>query len=367
MAIEFRCPNCSALLRTPDESAGKKAKCPQCGTIAEISAGSQAPAGAIVPPVPLGEALPSAPSAVPSDNPFGDQARHAAPRESAFESANPYASPPLHDSAFGGAAFEPGRLEATRIQFEELFRRTWQIFSPNFGPCALVGLVMIGFLIGFQVLSMAMGFAAQASGEPVFLVAFQFLNQVFSLLLQTWLNMGIAYVGIQLVRTGRVQVSDFFAIGPYYLRGLGMTFLVALIVFGAVVVCLLPALGILFAQGGPNGIQANPVPIIIAAVLGGLTAIVIATWIMLRAYLGYPFILDRNAGALEALRLSDTYMSGNKLVMFAVLLIVGLVSGMFTCVTCYIGIIFVYPYGGVLTAVAYLTATGQFRAEPKGL
>lgn len=363
MAIEFRCPNCSALLRTPDESVGKKAKCPQCGTIADIPARSEPATGAVAPPMPFGEALPSA---MPSDNPFGDRAGHAAPPHGAFEAANPYASPPLDEAIFGGTASGRGPLQATRIQFEELFRRTWQIFSPNFGPCALVGLVMIGLLLGFQVVSMALGFAAQASGEPVMVVTFQFLNQVFSFLLQTWFNMGIAYVGIQLVRTGRVQVSDFFAIGPYYWRGLGMMFLIGLIAFGVVAICLLPALGVLLGQGGPDGIQGNPVPMIIAAVFGVLTAVVAVTWVMLRAYLGYPFILDRNMGVFEALRHSDMYMSGNKLVMFAVLLIVGLASGLFTCATCYVGIIFVYPYGGVLTAVAYLTATGQFRTSPKG-
>ena len=90
-----------------------------------------------------------------------------------------------------------------------------------------------------------------------------------------------------------------------------------------------------------------------------LAAIVLATWITLRLYLGFPFILDRNMGVFEALSNSDTYMSGNKLVMFAVLLIVGLASGLFACVTCYVGIILVYPFGGILTAVAYLMATGQ--------
>ena len=63
MPIEFRCPSCSKLLRTPDESAGKKAKCPQCGTIADVpgAAGSgfaaPLPSGGFSPfsaPDPLG-------------------------------------------------------------------------------------------------------------------------------------------------------------------------------------------------------------------------------------------------------------------------------------------------------------------------
>lgn len=30
MAIEFRCPQCQTLLRTPDETKGRQAVCPQC-------------------------------------------------------------------------------------------------------------------------------------------------------------------------------------------------------------------------------------------------------------------------------------------------------------------------------------------------
>jgi hypothetical protein len=45
MAIEFECPNCRTLIRTPDEAAGKKARCPRCQ---------------LVSPVPLSSSLPSA-------------------------------------------------------------------------------------------------------------------------------------------------------------------------------------------------------------------------------------------------------------------------------------------------------------------
>jgi phage FluMu protein Com len=365
MAIEFRCPQCSALLRTPDESVGKKAKCPQCGTIAEIPARSEPPTGSVAVPASLGEPLPSA---TPSDNPFGDQVpRGAAPPYLQTEAENPYASPAAHEALFGTEPFGQSAMQHGRIQFDELLSRTWQIFSANFGPCALVGLVIIAILIGVQIVSMGMGFAAQASGEPVIVIAFQFFNQMLSFLLQTWVSLGIAYFGLKLARTGRAEISDFFAVGPFYLRGLGMTFLIALLVVGVVLICLLPALGVLLAQGGPSGVEDNPVPMVVAGVLGVLAAIGLASWITLRLYLGFPFVLDRNMGVVEALSNSDTYMSGNKLVMFAVLLIVGLASGLFTCVTCYVGIILVYPFGGILTAVAYLMATGQLRVPPKAI
>ena len=38
MAIQVNCPSCNALLKTPESSAGKKAKCPKCGGIVEIPA-----------------------------------------------------------------------------------------------------------------------------------------------------------------------------------------------------------------------------------------------------------------------------------------------------------------------------------------
>jgi len=39
MPIEFRCQQCENHLRTPDAAAGKKARCPQCGTIQDVPTG----------------------------------------------------------------------------------------------------------------------------------------------------------------------------------------------------------------------------------------------------------------------------------------------------------------------------------------
>ena len=36
MPIEFHCPGCGKLMRTPDETAGRKGKCPHCGTKVQI-------------------------------------------------------------------------------------------------------------------------------------------------------------------------------------------------------------------------------------------------------------------------------------------------------------------------------------------
>lgn len=43
MPIEFRCQQCNKLLRTPDESAGKKGKCPHCGALMDVPTASTEP------------------------------------------------------------------------------------------------------------------------------------------------------------------------------------------------------------------------------------------------------------------------------------------------------------------------------------
>jgi phage FluMu protein Com len=55
MTIEFRCGQCNQLLRVPDNSSGKNARCPKCKALMQIPAASAVPsaaAGAPPPPLP---------------------------------------------------------------------------------------------------------------------------------------------------------------------------------------------------------------------------------------------------------------------------------------------------------------------------
>ena len=56
MPIEFHCPGCGKLMRTPDATAGRKGQCPHCGTKVQIPATSLAspekPKPATSPPSP---------------------------------------------------------------------------------------------------------------------------------------------------------------------------------------------------------------------------------------------------------------------------------------------------------------------------
>jgi len=74
MAIEFECPNCRTHIRTPDEAAGKKARCPKCQQISPVPLSSSLPSASSFPAAPA-----PAPKSVPQANPFGDVTASNAP------------------------------------------------------------------------------------------------------------------------------------------------------------------------------------------------------------------------------------------------------------------------------------------------
>jgi phage FluMu protein Com len=65
MAIEFRCTKCNKLLRTPDDTAGKHAKCPECGEILLIPT-----AGAFTTPRSVGGSGATPPPGGPDNGSF---------------------------------------------------------------------------------------------------------------------------------------------------------------------------------------------------------------------------------------------------------------------------------------------------------
>ena len=69
MPIEFKSVQCSKVLRVPDGSAGKKAKCPNCAAIVDVPAAAAPPAEddeyKVAPPEPRL-------SPQPQVNPFAD-------------------------------------------------------------------------------------------------------------------------------------------------------------------------------------------------------------------------------------------------------------------------------------------------------
>ncbi|MBI2479840.1 MAG: hypothetical protein HYV60_14760 [Planctomycetia bacterium] len=220
MLIEFRCTGCSKLLRTPDESAGKKAKCPQCGAIVDVPLASQPEAAPVV----------TSPFAQATDtNPFGDSGAVPGKRT---ESANPYLSPSIREMPFAAKAPAAG-LTHQVISFDGVLRTSWELLKLQFGQVILCGLLMIALSIGGAIVAGIVGAIGQAIGNVYAVIFFGLIQQVISFSVNTFLQLGLLIFGLRLVRTGTPSVSDIFAGKDYLLRGLGLFLVVTLISYAA--------------------------------------------------------------------------------------------------------------------------------------
>ena len=275
---------------------------------------------------------------------------------------NPYASPTTsaatdYLSTLGSGA--QAELRHTVVDFGDVFSKTWQIFTANLGPCLLVGLVFFGAMIAMQVIGQVGGMAAGASGSVAAVAGFQVIDTAINVTVQTWMSLGVLFFILRLLRGQGAAVGDVFAIGRYFWRGLGIH-VVSYLIFGGIgLVCLLPAAVLFIAQGGPQVVQRDPLAVILTAVGGGLVWLALMTWVYCRLYLALPLLLDRNAGVFAALRDSDGFMRDNKLTAFLMTLVVSLLGGLFSCCTCYLGIVAFYPYVFLANGLFYLMATGQ--------
>jgi uncharacterized membrane protein/DNA-directed RNA polymerase subunit RPC12/RpoP len=181
MPIEFRCTQCRKLLRTQDDTAGKQAKCPVCGTLVLI------PDTASPPPLPADAALPA---------------------QRVAESASLGALPSL--------AAE-GVTDPPRLEIGELLSTTWKVLQRRLGLC--IGATMAAML--------AFSAAALALSIPVMLTLFHDGNRVdlrsalvqftfvswwlWGVFLYSLLLAGQSVFFLKIARGQPASVADFFS------------------------------------------------------------------------------------------------------------------------------------------------------------
>ncbi len=308
MPIEFRCTQCNKLLRTGDDTAGKQAKCPECGAVMTVPLPDQGP---VPPSRPMGsfEAAPS---------PFAAPSAPVAP-----DSMNPYQSPaPM---ASQQAAFMPaGEIRPTQIDFSETFSRAWAIFSERWltmlGGLFLATLVSLPFYIFMEVSIWVVAPALDSAVGVVVLLAAVLLY----VLIVCWITIGLQLFTLSVVRGAEARFGLLFAGGRYLLAVILCGILVQIIVMIGSVLLIIP--GIIFGM------------------------------MLIQAQL---LIVDRNLGVIEAMSASRDIMVGNKLTVFAIFLVAGMVGSLFAVVTCFLGMLAVVPYMWLLGIVVYLGVTGQ--------
>ncbi len=325
MPIEFSCGQCQRTLRVPDDSAGREARCPQCGTISTV-------------PSP-------AATAAEFDQP-------AAPPPAQPTQANPYASPHIQTpETTETARSTPTIIAPTIIDIGDVFSRSWQLFKDQMGLCISALLVYMAVQMGISFVNGIIGQLAAMTQGWAAAVVIQFILQVGIWLLNIWFSAGLALFALNVAR-GPGDLSDVFRGGPFFGRLVLANILVSLIVLGIMLVCCgLPAIiGAVVGQGMNGAVVGSVVGIAIAVVPLIVVSLVVSQF----QYL----IIDQNVDAAESLRVSYEVTNGNKLLLLILYFLSGLivVAGALACL---IGLLFAVPFVWLIFAVAYLTMTGQ--------
>lgn len=331
MPIEFRCTGCDRLLRVEDDDAGKQAKCPECGQIAQIP----------------GLSAPSLQSGSDAADRLAD------------DSGNPFQSPAT--GAFGPddateTLAAAARLVPTRVRLTDVLQRTWALYTSHLRLCLLFSLVLgglfaaIAILVSAAILGLMMLDALGASVNAVVMVSIPIAVVAwFGLALgAVWIQCGQTIFMIHLARGQRATLGDLFAGGPYVLRAIGVNSITAAILLPLALLCAVPFVIMEAKTVGP--LLVNTVMYV-----GSL-------FLILALY----FVIDRNMSVFASLRSSVLYMRGNKLAAFLVHLIVGGGSILLLCATLGFASLFILPFFFLALAVFYTAATGQLPASADG-
>lgn len=129
MPVEFQCRECRRLLRVSDENVGKKARCPECGTIQEVVSGSS----------PFADTAPEFP---PIADEFSAFRPSIAP---ASDGGNPYQSPQMTGGASAISVFLPREAILARVQGPAIAMMTLAIIAMLFSGLGFVGQLVVAF------------------------------------------------------------------------------------------------------------------------------------------------------------------------------------------------------------------------------
>jgi phage FluMu protein Com len=304
MAIEFRCSQCNKLLRTGDDTVGKKAKCPECGAVMTIPEATAIGAGS---PFAAGGAPPSFPP----------------------DTGNPYQSPSSY--APGGPGESGPPMSKGTLDFNDVFSRTWTIFKEQWGMCVVVFLLftVIRFVFNLVVNNGAQFLGAAAHDKVIFFVIAS-LGYVVTILFAVWLQIGLTKYFLKVAKGQTAEIGELFTGASHFLPILLSSLLVGVIVFFGLIALIVPGiiLSLMFSQY-------------------------------------YYLILDRNVPILDSLKISMDLTNGNKLMLFAIGFVAGIVGALVTVLTCCLGALVVGPYIMLLNAVIYYTLIGEPTAEQR--
>lgn len=277
---------------------------------------------------------------------------------------NPYAAP----RAEVGPERVSYDLSPTRPLLGDIFGRTWEIYKERMWIC--IGAVLACFALNIAVAMLAnvvQGAAGMAPPQPgarpvapnAGLALLSLLVTLISAVYGVWINIGQVLFMLHVGRGRQAPLNLIFAGAPYILRIIGASLLVGLIIMGVILIGLIPG-GVAWAIAGGN----SPVWPIVLVAFGGV-AVVVAIVISIRLSQFYYLIVDRNAGVMDALRISLDVTRGNEGLVFLIGFLT-LPINLLGALACGVGLLFTVPFTILLMVVMYLALTGQSAAGGEG-
>ncbi len=180
------------------------------------------------------------------------------------------------------------------------------------------------------------------------------VGPIVSLLFGVWIQLGLAMFFLKKARGQAVEIGEVFKGGPYFGTTLVAILLIGAIILAVFCVCLLPA--------GIAAFVSKHVAIGLA-ILGAIVAMALSWYVTLVVSQFRYLIIDRNAGIVESLQISRTMMEGNKLTLFLIQLVSGVIAAVAVMVTCGLGSLVAFPFFAMMEAVIYLAISNQPTAE----
>lgn len=337
MSIQFSCESCGQSLKVPEGSSGKKVRCPQCEAVNIIPDASDG-----------GSPFSTPASSEPELSPRGD------------DTQNPFAAPMTHTSArpaYDGSPFS-GELTHQTFELGDVVEQAWRRFKPRLGMAALFGIIFVAASMGSGFIGQVIQLGVGAAGIEWLVIVAIVLSQVIQQVIGAYLQCVSKRFGLNVARGNPELMSGIFSFDRVI--RVVLTFLLFGFVFALVGGIVSIPFGIGYLIDGGAGGTAMIVGVAISGLLG-VIAFVAGIFYMLRFVLSIFFILDRDAGVIESLRLSYQYMTGNSLTWFVTMLVMGLLCGIVTILTCFIGGLFVVGFMETMQSVIYLKVTGQYQ------
>jgi hypothetical protein len=270
---------------------------------------------------------------------------------------NPYA-PPRADLGPEKAAY--GTF-SVRPEIGAVLSRAWEAYKERIWICVAAVLIYLLFWVAGQVLvgvlqagmdqgGMQPGGPPPAPPNPS--AAILYLVAVIGVtIFQQWITSGMILFLLRIARGQEASLGLIFAGGPYLLRLIGATILNGLIIFGVMLIGVIPGIiAMALSRQSPLGI------IVFVVCLLGMAIVAIVISLRLSQYM--YLIVDRDAGVVESLQTSYEITRGYVGTVFAVGFVAAAI-GLAGLLGFGVGVLFTGPIGALMVIVLYLALVGN--------